>query len=62
MIDQARRWRDAYLTNLRSLMLLDGASNTKAPWRYRLARYARKTAAEAGPLGIASAVANLLRP
>lgn len=53
---------DAYLTKLRRLMLLDGASNTKAPWQYRLARYVRKTATEAGPLGIASALAKLLRP
>ena len=56
------RSMDAYLTKLRSLMLLDGASNTKVPWRYRFARYVRKTTAEAGPLGIASAVAKLLLP
>lgn len=53
---------DAYLKKLHRLMLLDGASNTKAPWRYRLTRYVRKKATEAGPLEIVSALTKLLRP
>ena len=53
---------DAYLTKLGRLMLLDGASNTKAPWQYRLARYVRKTGTGAGPLEIVSTLVKLLRP
>ena len=58
----AARNMDACLTKLRTLMLLDGASNTKSPWQFRLARYVRKAVTEAGPLGITPALAKLLRP
>ena len=56
------RKMDTYLAKLRTLMLLEGASNSRAPWRHRVARYARKTLAGADPLKIVSGLVKLLRP
>ena len=56
------RKMDTYLAKLRTLMLLEGASNSRAPWRHRVARYARKTLADADPLKIVSGLVKLLRP
>ena len=53
---------DTYLAKLRTVMLLDGPSNSKAPRPHRLARYAGKTVADAGPVRIGSALLKLFRP
>ena len=52
---------ETYLAKLGTVVLLDGASNSKAPWPYRLARYAGKTVADAGPVRIGSVLLKLFR-
>ena len=53
---------DAYLMKLRTLAALDGRSNSRAPWRYRLGRWARTAVAEVNPAAVASALFKALRP
>ena len=59
---RSARNMDTYLSTLRTLAALDGRSNSKAPWRYRLGRYVRKAAADAKPGAVASVLLKLLRP
>ena len=53
---------DTYVEKLRTLMLLEGATNSRAPWPHRVARYARKTLTDTDPLKIVSGLVKLLRP
>lgn len=53
---------DTYLAKLRALAALDGRTNSRAPWRYRLARFARKAAAEIKPGAVASTALRMFRP
>ncbi len=53
---------DTYLAKLRTLAALDGRTNSRAPWRYRLGRFARKAAAEVKPGAVASTVLRMFRP
>ena len=53
---------DTYLAKLAKLAALDGRTNSKAPWRYRAGRWARKTAAEVKPGAVVSTLLKLFRP
>ena len=43
---RSARNMDTYLAKLGTLAALDGCTNSKAPWRYRVGRYPRKAAAD----------------
>ena len=59
---RSTRNMDTYLSKLRTLAVLDGRSNSRAPWRYRLGRIARKVATDVRPGAVASALLNIWRP
>ena len=56
------RKMDTYLGKLRTLMLLDGTSNSKPPLRYRLARLAGEAFAELGAPRLFSMLARFFQP
>ena len=53
---------DTYLEKLRTLAALDGRTNSKAPWRYRVGRFSRKIAADVKPATVVSWLLKLPRP
>ena len=59
---RSARNMDAYLSKLRTLAVLDGRSNSRAPWRYRLGRYARRVVSDVKPGVLVSALLKIWRP
>ena len=59
---RSARNMDTYLAKLGTLATLDGRTNSKAPWRYRAGRWARKAAAEVKPGALVSVLSKLFRP
>lgn len=59
--DSARNM-DTYQSKLRTLAVLDGRTNSRAPWRYRVRRFVRKTVADVRPGAVASTLLKLWRP
>ena len=59
---RSARNMDTYLAKLGTLAALDGRTNSKAPWRYRVGRWVRKAAADVKPGTVVSALSKLLRP
>ena len=53
---------DTYLWKLRTLAALDGRTNSRAPWRYRLGRVVRKAVAEVKPGAAISTILRVFRP
>ena len=59
---RSARNMDTYLAKLAKVAALDGRTNSKAPWRYRAGRYARKVAGDVKPVGILLGLSKLFRP
>lgn len=59
---RSARNMDAYFSKLCTLAVLDGRSNSRVPWRYRLGRYARRVAADVRPGTLVSALLKIWRP
>ena len=53
---------DTYLAKLGTLAALDGRTNSKAPWRYRVGRWVRNAVSDVKPGAVVSVLSKVLRP